>query len=549
MTNDITMNDNNKKKNSPSNPVSAFINWLGVGLYAIFDTILSIIGFAWVGIKNSWRIFSYAIKGLKYIFVTIPSNLFYAASGGVDKAYQTTKDATGKVVETQTSAFKKLSEKITSVSVNMDKLLEKQKILHEELHNSDPKRVETAQVYQYTAKNPRGKIVTDTFTGFSKYDVNSYLVNEGFEVYDIQTSKYINFFYGNSSVFVQKMSNKDLIFWLTQLSTYVKSGIPLTDSVRILANQMSKNKSRKKLFESIVYELTVGESFSVALEKQGKVFPSLLINMLKAAEATGELEETLDDMANYYDETEKTRKQVISAMTYPAIITVFALAVITFIMLYVIPQFMDVYTQVGAEINGLTLAIINISLFLQKNVLYLFLGIVGAILVLYLFYKNIKAFRLQFQTLLMKMPVIGKIMIYKELTIFTKTFASLLKNNVFITESIDILSKVTNNEVYKEIMYNTITNLAKGEKISVAFFDHWAIPDIAYYMIVTGESTGELAEMMTKVSDYFQEMNRNAVNTLKAFIEPIMIVSLALIVGVVILAVIIPMFDLYGTIA
>ena len=134
-----------------------------------------------------------------------------------------------------------------------------------------------------------------------------------------------------------------------------------------------------------------------------------------------------------------------------------------------------------------------------------------------------------------------------KITIFAKTFSSLLRNNVFITESIDILSKITNNEVYKEIMYNTIDNVVKGEKISTAFKDHWAIPDVAYYMIVTGESTGKLAEMMSKVSTYYQEMHRNLVNSLKSFIEPIMISGLAIVVGIILLAVIVPMFGIMNT--
>ena len=132
------------------------------------------------------------------------------------------------------------------------------------------------------------------------------------------------------------------------------------------------------------------------------------------------------------------------------------------------------------------------------------------------------------------------------MAVFAKTFASLLRNNVYITESIDILSRITSNEIYKEIMYNTIDNIVKGEKISTAFKDHWAIPEVAYYMIVTGESTGQLAEMMTRVSSYYQEMHRSLVTSLKSFIEPVIIILLAVVVGAIILAVIIPMFDLMG---
>ncbi len=148
----------------------------------------------------------------------------------------------------------------------------------------------------------------------------------------------------------------------------------------------------------------------------------------------------------------------------------------------------------------------------------------------------------------MHIPVVKDIIIFNEMAIFSKTFASLLNNNVFITDSMDILSKITNNEVYKSILYKTINNIVKGEKISEAFKDHWAIPDVAYYMIVTGEETGELGQMMQKVSEYYQMMHRNIVNNLKSFIEPIMISMLAIVVGGIIVAVIVPMFGMYSKI-
>ena len=253
-------------------------------------------------------------------------------------------------------------------------------------------------------------------------------------------------------------------------------------------------------------------------------------------------------MADYYEEIDKTHKQMISALTYPSVILVFSIAVITFIMIYVIPEFVGIYENANAEIEGITLLVLIVSNFLQSNVVNLLLVLIVILLVFLFCYKNIKAFRKNIQIFAMKLPVIGNIIKYNEMTIFAKTFSSLLRNNVFITESIDILSKITNNEVYKEIMYNTINNVVKGEKISVAFKDHWAVPDVAYYMIVTGESTGKLAEMMSKVSAYYQEMHRSLVSSLKSFIEPIMISSLALVVGAIILAVIVPMFDLMNTI-
>ena len=413
----------------------------------------------------------------------------------------------------------------------------------------DKARSEKPVAFKYTALDSKNKKITNIFIAFSKMEVLTYLTNENLRVLSITTSKLIDILYGPESQFQTKMSTKDLIFWLTQLSTYIKSGITLTEAMRILSKQMANNRSKKRLFDSIVYNLTLGESFSTALSKQGNTFPALLISMIKTAEATGELEETLDDMANYYTEVENTRKAMVSALMYPAIISVFSVGVITFILLYVMPQFEGIYKEAGADLNFFTQFLLDASQYLKTNIFKILLIIVLIAMLLALAYQKIKAFRRFVQEIAMKLPAFGKIIIYKEMNIFAKTFASLLKNNVFITDSINLLSEVTNNEIYKEIMLKTVNNIARGEKISDSFQNQWAVPEVAYYMIVTGESTGELAEMMDKVANYYQTEHKALVDNLKAFIEPVMIIFLAVVVGGIVLAIVLPMFGLYTKIS
>ena len=271
--------------------------------------------------------------------------------------------------------------------------------------------------------------------------------------------------------------------------------------------------------------------------------------MIRAAEAGGNLDETLEDLGKYYEEINATHKQMISALTYPTVVGVFSLAVIIFIMVYIVPQFVGIYESAGASLNSLTIFVINSSNFISGNIGIILLVLAIILIGIILGYKFIKPFRREVQMILMHIPVVSQIMIYNELTIFTKTFASLLRNDVFITDSIEILSRITNNEIYKEIMLDTMSNITKGEKISESFKDHWAIPDIAYYMIVTGENTGQLASMMSKVSNYYQEQHRTIVNSLKALIEPVLIMVLAVVVGGVLIAVVVPMFSLYDNIS
>ncbi len=413
---------------------------------------------------------------------------------------------------------------------------------------ADAEKSEKKILYQYVAKNKDGKVVKDYFEAFSKVEVHSFLLSEGYEVYSIKTNKWIQFLHGSVSVNKTKLRNKDLIFLLTQLSTYVKSGIPLVEALRILSRQYKK-KSYQKIFRSVVYELTMGESFSEAMTKQNVAFPRLLINMVKTAEMTGELPEVLDDMAEYYTEVEATRKQMITAMMYPSMVFVFAIGVMIFIMMYVVPQFIEVYnTMEGVDIPAITLAILNLSIFLKRYFILLVIGVILFISLMIFMYKKVKTFRTMCQWVVMHLPVFGNTVIYNEVTMFTKTFSSLLSHNVPITESMEVLNKITGNEIYKMLILDTISNLARGGKISDAFKGNWAFPITAYEMIVTGETTGELAEMMKKVSDYYQELHKNSVTRIKTFIEPVLTIFLAFGVGIIILSIIIPMFNIYSAV-
>lgn len=401
--------------------------------------------------------------------------------------------------------------------------------------------------FKYKVKDIDGKIIESFFDAENKIDVESFLLNKGYEIIKIEEDKLSTSLGLANMATSQKMSSKDLNFFLTQLSTYVKSGIPLLDSMEILSRQ-SKKKNTQMLYRKIVFDLNRGLSFSECLEKQGKVFPKMLINMLKTSEMTGDLTGVLDDMAAYYKRQDSNRKQIINAMTYPSVLMVFAVAVLTFVITYVVPSFTSMYESTGSSLPGITVAIMNISDFVTGNWYYILGVIVLVVGIFVLLYKSSKKFKYFMQSLVMHIPVVKDIVKYNQIVTFTGTFSTLIKHDVFITDSMDILSKITENEVYKKIINDAIINLSKGNGVSVAFKGHWAFPETAYEMLVTGEKTGKLGEMMEHVATYYQEEQTNIVARLKSLIEPIMIVLLAVIVGVILLAVVVPMFDIYSTI-
>ena len=440
-------------------------------------------------------------------------------------------------------------DEVVSLSISeKDRILREKQELLKEMEQERNLRKVNKDYYYYYGTDQNGKKVKGMMSATNKMTLHNFLANEGIDVYQVKKAGFANFMKKIGFDQEREMSTKDLIFWLTQVCTYLKAGLTLNDTIHIMMQQASRDKKKKRLYEAISYELTLGESFSTALENQGKVFPPLLINMIRSAEATGEIIRTLDDMASYYTEIDKTRKEMISAVIYPVILLIFAIAILTFIMVYVIPEFIRIYDQAGITVSGFTLTIINISRYITANLDVILLVALIVILSLLFLYKKSRGVRRAIQSFGMHIPFFGKIIIYHELTLFTKTFASLLRNSVYITSSMEILSNITNNEVYKDIMYETISNIARGEKISKSFYHKWCVPDVAYYMIVTGEATGELSLMMDKVANYFNDLHKARVTNLKSFLEPVMIVVLALIVGIVILAVVIPMFSLYGQI-
>ena len=412
---------------------------------------------------------------------------------------------------------------------------------------SDKKQVkENLFTFNYIVKDSSGRNIKGSFDAKTISEVEAFLVNEGYEVVKIEPQKK-NALNMDITLFGNKLKSGELSFMLTQLSTYIKAGIPLVDSVRILARQTEK-PAKRKIYERIVYDLVSGEKFSTALENQDKVFPRLLINMVKTSEMTGDLPSTLDEMADYYTSIDETKKQMISALTYPLVVLVVSFIVVIFCLVYVVPSFVKMYAETESSLPAITVFTMNMSNFFSNHYITIII-IVAAILIGFITaYQNIKDFRRKVQIIAMKSPVLGKIIIYSEVSMFTRTFAQLLNHSVHITDSMAVLSKISSNEVYKEIIANTLDTLSKGGRISESFHGHWAFPVVAYEMLVTGEETGKLGEMMEKVADHYSNMHKNAITTVKSLLEPITIIFLAFAVGFILLSIVIPMFDIYGAV-
>ena len=227
--------------------------------------------------------------------------------------------------------------------------------------------------FNYQVKNDAGKIIKSSFDAKSIHEVEAFLTNEGYEIIKIEPKKKFSLDM-NLSILPVRFKSGELSFALTQLSTYIKAGIPLIDSVRILAKQ-TENVSKKKVYEKIIYDLVAGESFSIALENQNDIFPRLLINMVKASEMTGDLSTTLDEMSEYYTSIDQTKKQMITALTYPLIIFFVSIIVVFFCLIYIVPSFVKMYAETDAGLPTITVFTINASNFLSTYYIPILIGL------------------------------------------------------------------------------------------------------------------------------------------------------------------------------
>lgn len=401
---------------------------------------------------------------------------------------------------------------------------------------------EKKDTYKYRVMNKQGKKFYGYIDAYDVESVKAYLKNEGLKVIEIEKQSKLK----EIKVKKPKLKDSEISFMLTQLSTYLKAGIPLVDAVKILEKQSVKSKE-KRIYSNIIYELSKGENLSNALRTQNGVFPIFLINMIKTAELTGDLNSVLEDMQKYYDKKDKNKKAFINSMTYPIVLFSFAILVLIFILTYVLPKFVTLFNNEDATIPTFTKIILGISTFLSNHFWSIIIVLIILLLIICLLYKYVKSVRKAIQIFLMKLPFIGKIIIYNEIVMFTKTFASLLSHKVFITDSIKVLEGVSNNEVFKGIIKDSLNSLSKGDNISSSFENKWVFPVAAYEMLVTGENTGKLDMMMKYVGDYYEELESGLLKRFNSFIEPVLIVFIAIIVGIVVISVIIPMFSFYGT--
>ena len=350
----------------------------------------------------------------------------------------------------------------------------------------------------------------------------------------------------NISFLKPKITTKDIVVFTRQFATMIDAGLPLVQCLDILSSQQ-ENKTFKEVLTEVKEDVESGSTFADALKKHPKAFNELYVNLVAAGEVGGILDTILSRLAAYIEKALKLRKQVKSAMTYPATIVGIALVVIAVILIFVIPAFEKMFKDFGGALPAPTQIVINLSNFIQDYILV----IVGAVVLLIFAVKKIYATekgRDKIDNWALKLPVFGVLIRKVAVAKFSRTLATMISSGVPILDGLDIVRKTAGNRTVEKAIANVRSSISEGKTIAEPLKQSGVFPPMVCQMIEVGEQAGALDTMLSKIADFYDDEVDDAVNNLTAMMEPLLMLFLGTTVGGLVIAMYMPIFKLAGTV-
>lgn len=399
--------------------------------------------------------------------------------------------------------------------------------------------------FRYKARNRDAYIVTDIMEAPDKSEVVRRIKNNNMVPLDVIELKLTSLLKGKEINITSGVSRQDLVFFLSQFYNLLHSGLSIIESLKIIIDQ-TQNKYLKKYLINILQDIRNGSPLHKALARQKKVFPKLMVEMVKVGEMIGKIEDVIYDMYIYYKKQLKTTNDIKGAMMYPIFMFVATIGVTIFLLTFVVPTFQSTFAEMGQDLPGVTQFILNVADFVKTKLIYVVLVLV-LFITLALMYNRTDKGRMFYSKLALKLPLIKGIYRKGNLIRIASTYSTLLSNSVNAVEGLDITKEILTNRVFIDILDKASTNIQNGIPISKAFEKHWAVDPVFASMVAIGEETATLGVMLKNISEYYDAEMEVTVQRLKKFMEPIVLIILASIVGTILLAVMIPMFSMMET--
>jgi type IV pilus assembly protein PilC len=396
--------------------------------------------------------------------------------------------------------------------------------------------------FTYSARNAAGVIQRGEIDLPSRDEVNRHLARQRLIVIKVAEKKgAAGLSFGSGGI-----KTRDIVIFTRQFATMINSGLPLVQSLDIQAKQC-ENKALRKIIEQVLHDVESGNTLADALKKHPKVFTDLYTNMVAAGEAGGILDIILLRLATFLEKNDRLARKIKGAMVYPGVILSVAVIAVAVLLIKVIPTFQQMFASAGVPLPAPTRFVIFLSEMLQAYWWAVLAMIAGGVFLLQQYYSTSNG-RLNIDRILLRLPIFGDLLRKTAVARFTRTLGTLVASGVSILDGLEITAKTAGNRVIHDAVMTSRASIAGGETISAPLKESGVFPPMVVQMINVGEQTGGLDEMLSKIADFYDDEVDTAVETLLSAMEPIMIVFLGVVVGGMIVAMYLPIFDMINAV-
>lgn len=406
--------------------------------------------------------------------------------------------------------------------------------------------------YTYKARDRQGNLCESLIVAESEESARNLIFEKGLWVIELKKSKnggkaLLDFNLDNIMAEIIGIKLKDMVVFCRQFAALINSGVAMMRSLNILCSQ-SENPKMARILKQIKDDVEQGSCLSEAFSKHPKVFDRLFISMIKAGETGGVLDQVLNRIASFMEYRAKLTAKIKSAMTYPTVVSVFAVIIFFVMLTFILPRFSDIFTKLGSQLPAYTQFLINISSFLRSaGVIFLIIAVAALIFGFKKLY-SLPAGKYFFDNLFLKLPVFGSLIKKIAISRFTRTFGTLIKSGVPILQALEIVEDSSGNAVLAKAVKHVQDEVRQGGMIHVPLESSTIFPPMVTSMIAIGEETGELDTMLSKIADFYDMEVESGIESLTSLLEPLMIVFLGGMVGAVIVGMYLPMFKIFEVI-
>ena len=350
----------------------------------------------------------------------------------------------------------------------------------------------------------------------------------------------------NIALFQPKVTGKDIVIFTRQLSTMIDAGLPLVQCLQILAKQQS-NTTFRKVLQEIQTDVETGTTLADSMRKHPKIFDKLYTNMIEAGELGGILDTILSRLAVFKEKSMALQKKIKGAMTYPIICLAISLLILVIILVFVIPVFVEMFESMDSSLPVPTQIVVNMSDFVKNNFIYIAIA-TGFIIFIFKKIYNTEKGRLKIDTFFLHAPIAGELIRKTAVAKFTRTLSTMLQSGVPILDALQVVARTSGNKVIERSVFRVSDAIAEGRPIAEPLEETGVFPNMVVQMINVGESVGALDTMLEKIADFYDEEVDQAVENLTAMIEPLMMVFLGGMIGGLVVAMYLPIFQMAGNI-